>query len=145
MTNTAFWNQLYIRKRPTVKKPEYFFYHTSSFAHKIFTVSYYIHNGSTYYIRDRFPFVLTCQLNWGGPSDETAKTEVPCHRRCGTIKTPTLLKLRRYGPIMFQLWCAICSSARRTCNTTDNQKCIHYWTSFLSSFPTKTIYTSSVA
>jgi hypothetical protein len=23
---------------------------------------------------------------WGGPSDETGKTEVPCHSRCGTIK-----------------------------------------------------------
>jgi hypothetical protein len=26
------------------------------------------------------------QLNGGGPSDKTGKTEVPCHSRCGTIK-----------------------------------------------------------
>jgi hypothetical protein len=26
--------------------------------------------------------------DWGGPSDETGKTEVLCHSRCGTIKIP---------------------------------------------------------
>ena len=25
---------------------------------------------------------------WGGPSNDTAKTEVPCHSRCGIIKIP---------------------------------------------------------
>jgi hypothetical protein len=25
---------------------------------------------------------------WGGPSDETRKTEAPCHSRYGTIKIP---------------------------------------------------------
>jgi hypothetical protein len=25
---------------------------------------------------------------WGGPSDETGKTEAPCHSRCGMIKIP---------------------------------------------------------
>jgi hypothetical protein len=28
------------------------------------------------------------RLNGGGPSDETGKTEVRCHSRCGTIKIP---------------------------------------------------------
>jgi hypothetical protein len=35
------------------------------------------------------PHPLVCRkrrLNGGGPSDETGKTEVPCHSRCGTIK-----------------------------------------------------------
>ena len=27
-------------------------------------------------------------IKWGGPSDETAKTEAPCIGRCGTIKIP---------------------------------------------------------
>jgi hypothetical protein len=27
---------------------------------------------------------------WGGPSDETGKTEIPCHSRCGTIKIKAL-------------------------------------------------------
>jgi hypothetical protein len=39
---------------------------------------------------------LVCRkrrLNEGGPSDETGKTEVPCHSRCGTIfKDPSILK-----------------------------------------------------
>jgi hypothetical protein len=26
--------------------------------------------------------------DWGGPSDETGKTEVPCHSRCSSIKIP---------------------------------------------------------
>jgi hypothetical protein len=29
---------------------------------------------------------------WGGPSDETGKTEVPCHSRCGMIKIPPFSK-----------------------------------------------------
>jgi hypothetical protein len=29
---------------------------------------------------------------WGGPSEETGKTEVPCHSRCGTIKIPPCSK-----------------------------------------------------
>ena len=41
------------------------------------------------------PHPLVCRkrrLNGGGPSDETAKTEVPCHNRCGTIKIPPYAK-----------------------------------------------------
>jgi hypothetical protein len=29
---------------------------------------------------------------WGGPSDETGKTEVLCHSRCGAIKIPPCSK-----------------------------------------------------
>jgi hypothetical protein len=29
---------------------------------------------------------------WGGFSDETGKTEVPCHSRCGMIKIPPCSK-----------------------------------------------------
>jgi hypothetical protein len=29
---------------------------------------------------------------WGGPSDKTGKTEVPCRSRCGTIKIPPCSK-----------------------------------------------------
>jgi hypothetical protein len=36
------------------------------------------------------PHPLICRnleaTEWGGPSDETGKTEAPCHSRCGTIK-----------------------------------------------------------
>jgi hypothetical protein len=32
------------------------------------------------------------RLNGGGPSDETVKTEVLCHSRCGTIKIPPCSK-----------------------------------------------------
>jgi hypothetical protein len=37
------------------------------------------------------PHPLACRKkrsNGGGPSDETEKTEAPCHSRCGTIKIP---------------------------------------------------------
>jgi hypothetical protein len=39
------------------------------------------------------PYPRTIQkTEWGGPSDETRKTEVPCHSRCGTIKIPSCSK-----------------------------------------------------
>ena len=39
------------------------------------------------------PHPLVCRKSeWGGPSDETGKTEVPCHSRCGTIKIPPCSK-----------------------------------------------------
>ena len=37
------------------------------------------------------------ELNWGGPSDDTAKTEGPCHSRSGTIKIPPFSKLEKYA------------------------------------------------
>jgi hypothetical protein len=36
----------------------------------------------------------TSPCEWGGPSDETRKTEVPCHSRCGAIKIPPCSKAR---------------------------------------------------
>jgi hypothetical protein len=36
--------------------------------------------------------VVSQATDWGSPSDETGKTEVPCHSRCGTIKIPPCLK-----------------------------------------------------
>jgi hypothetical protein len=38
------------------------------------------------------PCVSLEATEWGGPSDETGKTEVPCHSRCGTIKIPPCSK-----------------------------------------------------
>jgi hypothetical protein len=39
------------------------------------------------------PFVCRKRrLNGGGPSEETGKTEVPCHSRCVTIKIPPCSK-----------------------------------------------------
>ena len=35
------------------------------------------------------------RFNQGGPSDETAKTEFPCHSRCGTIKIPPWSKTHK--------------------------------------------------
>jgi hypothetical protein len=46
-------------------------------------------------VRIDSPHPIVCrkrQLNGGGPSDETGKTEVPCHSRCGTIKFPPCSK-----------------------------------------------------
>jgi hypothetical protein len=38
-------------------------------------------------------FQSTIKLgDWGGPSDDTGKTEVPCHSRCDTIKIPPCSK-----------------------------------------------------
>jgi hypothetical protein len=34
-------------------------------------------------------------IKWGGSSDETGKTEAPCHSRCGTIKIPLCSKARK--------------------------------------------------
>ena len=42
-----------------------------------------------------FLFVVQGDYKWGGPSDKTSKTEAPCHRRCGTIKTPPCTKTQR--------------------------------------------------
>jgi hypothetical protein len=35
---------------------------------------------------------LFFSFQWGSPSDETGKTEAPCHWRCGTIKIPPCSK-----------------------------------------------------
>jgi hypothetical protein len=32
--------------------------------------------------------LVCCKTELGGPSDGTGKTEVPCLKRCGTIKIP---------------------------------------------------------
>jgi hypothetical protein len=39
-------------------------------------------------IRVRIDRVSCKATKWGGPSDETRKTEAPCHSKCGTIKIP---------------------------------------------------------
>jgi hypothetical protein len=36
--------------------------------------------------------VVHSSYEWGGPSDETWKTEAPCHIWCGTIKIPPCSK-----------------------------------------------------
>jgi hypothetical protein len=38
------------------------------------------------------PCVSEEAIKWGGPSDETGKTEVPYHSRCDTIKIPPCSK-----------------------------------------------------
>jgi hypothetical protein len=37
-------------------------------------------------IRFRIDLPNPLAIDWGGPSDETGKTEAPCHSRCGAIK-----------------------------------------------------------
>jgi hypothetical protein len=46
-------------------------------------------------VRIDSPHPLMClkkATEWGGPSDETGKTEVPLHSRCGMIKIPPFSK-----------------------------------------------------
>jgi hypothetical protein len=38
------------------------------------------------------PCVSYEATEWGGPADETGKTEAPCHSRCGTIEIPPCSK-----------------------------------------------------
>jgi hypothetical protein len=39
------------------------------------------------------PFCVMYEATeWGSLSDETGKTEAPCHSRCGTIKVPPYSK-----------------------------------------------------
>jgi hypothetical protein len=42
---------------------------------------------------DAIPLCVVRELiEWGGPSDETRKTETPCYNKCGTIKIPPCSK-----------------------------------------------------
>jgi hypothetical protein len=53
-------------------------------------ISYYLPVGTRVGIDSPHPVVRhKRRLNgteWGGPSDETGKTEAPCQSRCGTMK-----------------------------------------------------------
>lgn len=53
--------------------------------------------------------ILTIATEWSGPSNETVKTEVPCHNKVGHNKKPYLLyrpKLCSPSPVvvMRPLW-----------------------------------------
>jgi hypothetical protein len=49
-------------------------------------------SGLEYVLRIPLCVVRGDWMGRGGPSDETGKTEIPCHSRCGTIKIPPCSK-----------------------------------------------------
>jgi hypothetical protein len=50
--------------------------------------NHYFHCGPVRIRSSTSPRVSYKATKWGGPSDETGKTEVPCRSRCGLIKIP---------------------------------------------------------